>query len=122
MRSLAVAFAVTLVLSACAPSAPPAPPPLDPTGTFDITANVQGMQVRGTVTISGSPGAYTGSIDTDVGAAGLADFVVEENRLSFSVPEAGVFMQVVFEGDGFTGTIEGAMGTGSITGTKRAAR
>jgi len=122
LKALAVAFAATLVLSACAPSPPPAPPPLDPTGIFDITANVQGMQVRGTVTIRGTEGAYTGSIDTDIGSAGLAEIVVEENRVTFSVPEAGVFMAVVYEGDGFSGTIEGAMGAGNIVATKRSAR
>ena len=122
MNRVAAAFALTLVLGACAPPAPPPPPPLDPTGTYAISIDAQGQQIRGTVIISGTARAYTGSIDTDMGGASLADIVVDGNRVTFTIPEAGVAFQVVFEGAGFTGTFDGAMGAGNIVGTKRPER
>lgn len=119
MRAFAVAFAAAVAMGACAPSPPPPPPPLDPTGTFAVSIDAQGQQVGGTLVIRGERGAYTGSIDTDMGGASIADVVVDGDRVTFSLPEVGVFFQVVFEGDGFTGTFDGAMGAGNIVGTRR---
>lgn len=120
MKRLLTLASFALVLASCgAPAEPPAPPPLDPTGTFDISVDGQGMAVTGTVTIREAAQGYSGYIDTDIGGAALADIVVSGNVVTFTVPEAGVSFMVTFEGAGFTGTYDGAMGTGNIKGTKR---
>jgi len=122
MKRLPTVLALVLVFAACgggAPPEPPAPPPLDPTGTYALSIQGDGMQVGGSMTIRESPSGYTGSIDTDMGGAALADITVSGDEMTFSVPEAGVSFHVVFDGDTFTGGFDGAMGVGTIRGTKR---
>ena len=120
MRRRKAFLAVGVILTGCGPGQPPAPPPLDPTGTYSINIDAEGMQIGGSLVIRGTAEAYTGSIDTDMGGAALADIAVDGNQVSFTVPEAGVSFQLTFEGEGFNGTFDGAMGTGYITGTRRA--
>lgn len=117
-------LSLVFVLSSCGgpPPEPPAPPPLDPTGAFSVTIDAQGMQVFGTLTIREAGEGYSGFIDTDMGGAAVADIVVEGDTVSFSVPDAGVDFEVVFEGDGFSGSFDGAMGAGMITGVKQESR
>lgn len=124
MKRLLTALTVGITLSACGgpPPEPPAPPPLDPTGSYRISIDAEGMQLGGSLVIRETETGYSGNIDTEVGEAPLADIAVNGNELTFSVPEAGVFFTVVFEGDGFTGGFDGAMGTGSIRGVKRTSR
>lgn len=120
MRNLMMLVAAGGLVAACGPAAPPAPPPLDPTGTYNITIDAEGMSIGGSLVIRGAADAYSGSIDTDMGGAAISDVAVEGNQVTFTVPEAGVSFQVLFEGDGFTGTFDGAMGAGYITGKRRA--
>ena len=124
MQRLLAALTVGLTLTACSgpPPEPPAPPPLDPTGSFRISIDAEGMQVGGTLTIRETDTGYSGFIDTDMGGAAIADVAVDGNELTFSVPEAGVVFTVVFEGEEFTGGFDGAMGAGTIRGVKRASR
>ncbi len=123
IRKLATAAALGLLITACAggpPPEPPAPPPLDPTGSYDITVMAEGMEIVGVMTIRGSAEeGYTGTVDTDMGGASLADIRVEGQTLFFSVPEAGVTARVLFEGDGFAGDMDGEMGMATLFGKKR---
>ncbi len=120
MNRVTMIAAVGVMLTACGPPEPPAPPPLDPTGTYSISIDAEGTQIGGSLVIRGTAEAYRGSIVTDMGGAALADITVEGNQLSFTVPEAGVSFRLTFEGEGFNGTFDGAMGTGYITGKRRA--
>ena len=126
LKRLATTAALTLLLVSCAggpPPEPPAPPPLDPVGTYDITVALEGMEILGVMVIRGSAAAgYTGSVDTDAGGAALAGIVVDGQTLSFTVPEAGVSARVTFEGEGFSGGMEGAMGNAIVFGKRRAGR
>ena len=123
LKRLATAVTLGLVLSACAggpPPEPPAPPPLDPTGTYDFSVNAQGMEILGVITIRGSAEAgYTGTVDTDMGGAVLADIAVNGETMTFTIPEAGVSAEVVFNGQEFTGSMRGAMGDSTVSGKKR---
>ncbi len=125
-RRLVLSAAFGFLLTACAggpapePVAPPAPPPLDPTGTYDITVSAQGMEIGGTLVIGGSSAAgYTGSIDTEMGGAALADVVLDGQTMTFSIPEGGMSAEVTFEGDELTGWMAGGMGDADIIGVKR---
>ena len=115
--------ALTLLLSACAggpPPEPPAPPPLDPVGTYDISVAAQGMEIMGVMVIRGSAEeGYTGSIDTDMGGAAISNIVVEGQTLTFSIPEVGADVEVVFEGEEFSGGMVGSMGNADIYGIRR---
>ena len=121
MKRLLSVFTLGLILSACAgqPPEPPAPPPLDPTGTYRISIDAEGMQISGSIVIRETETGYAGSIDTDMGGASLADIAVDGDEMTFSVPEVGVVFTVVFEGEEFNGGFDGAMGAGVIRGVKR---
>jgi len=113
----------SLLLVACAsgpPPEPPPPPPLDPTGTFDFTAEVDGMAVNGVLTIRGSAEeGYRGSLDSDMGPASVSRIVIDGQTMSFYIPDADVGVEVEFTGSEFNGSISGAMGMGGFYGTKR---
>jgi hypothetical protein len=112
-----------LLVTACAGGAPPEPPapaPIDPAGTYDIVVVAEGMEVTGVMVIRGSAEAgYTGNIDTDMGGAAIYDIEVEGDTLRFSIPDAGMTAEVVFEGMEFTGWLAGDMGDASVQGVKR---
>lgn len=124
MKRLAAVIPLIVFLAACSggpPPEPPAPPPLDPVGTYDCMAAVEGMEVALTLTITGEEGAYSGSVNSEMGPASVANIVVQGNEMTFTVdsPDMLVFFAVVFEGDSFTGEfdVDGMMGY--ISGKKR---
>ncbi len=123
IRRLTLTASLGFLLTACAggpPPEPPAPPPLDPTGTFDISVSAQGMEIMGVMIISGSAeDGYTGSVDTDMGGASMYNISVEGQTMTFTIPDAGIDGEVVFDEDGFSGGMIGDMGDAAIIGTRR---
>ena len=122
-KRLTTAALFGFVLSACAggpPPEPPGPPPLDPVGTYDFTVAAEGMEIIGTMIIQGSEEeGYTGSMDTDMGGAAVTDIVVDGQIMTFFIPEADASARIEFDGDTFTGGMDGAMGAADMFGTKR---
>ena len=100
---------------------PPPEPELNPVGLYDYQTEAMGAPISGTITITGSPGEYTGSMTSDMGAISLRDIKVEGNELSAvgDSPDFVVFFVLVFEGDTFTGEWDAEGMTGFITGSKR---
>lgn len=123
VRRFASPGLLAVLLLACGggpPPEPPAPPPLDPVGVYDVTVEAQGMSLGGVMSIEGSADeGYTGSIDTDMGGASIVDIMVVGQEVTFSVPDAGAQVRLVFEGDEFSGGLTGAMGDALIFGTRR---
>lgn len=123
IKRLTIATALGFLLSACAggpPPEPPAPPPLDPTGTYDISVAAEGMEIAGVMIIEGSAEAgYTGSVDTEMGGASIANIVVDGQTMTFYIPDADADATVTFDGDSFSGGMTGAMGDAGFYGTKR---
>jgi hypothetical protein len=124
IKRLTTAAALGLLLSACAsgpPPEPPAPPPLDPTGIYDIVVSMEGMELPGVMMISGSvEEGYAGSIEVEMGGASIADVTVEGQILTFSIPDVEARVELLFEGDEFSGEMAGSMGSGTMYGKKRA--
>jgi hypothetical protein len=125
-------LAVGIMLAACSQSTgggaaeppPPAPEPevLDPVGVYDWSTSVEGQTVTGSMTISGSPGAYTGSMTSDMlGALPVRNIEVDGMDLSFlmDMPDATVAFLLTFEGDTFSGEWDAEGMVGFVTGTKR---
>lgn len=123
LKRIPYALFLAVVLGACAggpPPEPPAPPPLDPTGTYDFLASMDGMEIGGVMTISGSAEeGYSGSMDTDMGGASMTNLAVDGQTLTFYIPDADVDVSITFDGDTFTGTLAGAMGSGTFNGSRR---
>jgi len=128
MKRLATVIPLALFAVACSsggsggpPPEPAPPPPLDPTGVFDCWIAVEGMEMGAVLSISGDAGAYTGTVDSEMGPAPVRDIVVEGDAMTFVVdtPDMSVFFSVTFDGDTFSGDFDaGGMG-GTITGTRR---
>ena len=120
-----------------APSAPPAPvatqaapppavvatPGLNPVGTFDFTAIVpDGSEAPGSFTISGSPGAYTGTIERPgMGGSDLTSIAVDGQTLTIgaNIPDGAVVLKLSFTGNDFTGTWSLGEAGGAIRGKRR---
>jgi hypothetical protein len=132
MRRIAVTLAAGLALAACArpsndvapPPAPPQPaaaPTLDPVGVYDFSTEVDGQPVSGVLSISGSPGAYTATMSSDIGNIGVRNIAVEGMRLSFigDHPDATVFIELVFSGDSFSGEWDAGDTFGYLSGSRR---
>ncbi len=124
LKRFSTVTTLSLLLTACAggpPPEPPPPPPADPAGSWNVSVALEGMDISGVLSIRGSAeDGYTGSIDTDLGGASIANVVVDGQTVTFTIPDAGVDVALFFEGDEFTGELGGAMGVGSIRGVKRA--
>ena len=122
-KRLTTAAALGLFLSACAggaPAEPPAPPPFNPSGTYDFTLAAEGMEIGGVMVIEGDAEAgFTGSVDTEMGGAGMSDITLDGQTMTFYIPEADADVTIVFDGDSFTGGMTGAMGGADFFGTKR---
>lgn len=106
-------------LATCAgpPPEPPAPPPLDPTGSYSFTAEAEGMTITGTMTIQGAEGAYTGSIAADDGtppifidAVGVVD---RSMTIEASGPMGPLAIEVVVSEDG---VVDGVWSMGGMSG------
>ena len=124
MKRLMAVFPLALFVAACSggpPPEPPGPPPLDPVGVYDCYVGVEGQEFGVTLTINGTAGAYTGSVDSEMGPGQVTDITVQGNEMTFLVDtgDMAVFFSVVFDGDTFTGDFDaGGMG-GYISGKKR---
>ena len=141
MRAIAL-----LVLAACASSpreaVPAAPPPipeprppaqqagapaavaaLDPVGEFEFsTATPDGTPANGTITISGSPGAYAGSIDAGAhGTFPIKSVVVSGQTLTINAehPQGALDVRLTFVADDFTGSWQLGTDTGEMVGKRK---
>lgn len=131
-----VAFLFVASSLACAttPAAtPPGPGPaapqmsavgaVNPVGTYDYTGTApDGSTFKGTIIITGFPGAYAGKVERDgVGWTDLTSVTVEGQTLitTAEIQEGRVVTTATLIGDEFTGkwTLQGFEGT--ITGKRR---
>ena len=124
-KRLTTTTVLALLLAACAagpPPEPPPPPPLDPTGTFNVDIDAEGTFIAGVMVIRGSAEeGYTGSIDTDMGGASFTGIAVEGQTVTFSIPDVGAYVELLFDDEGFTGDMGGDMGPATWMGKRRPA-
>ena len=123
IKRLTTATVLGFLLSACAggpPPEPPGPPPFDPVGTYDFVVAGEGFELTGVMVIRGSAAeGFTGSVDTEMGGATLTDIAVDGQTMTFYIPDADAAVEIVFEGDRFSGGMSGGMGGADFYGTKR---
>jgi hypothetical protein len=116
--------------AATPPATQTAPPPaavaqsaaFNPVGTFDFLATVpDGSQAPGSFTITGTPGAYRGTIERGGQGTDLSSISIDGQTLTIgaNIPEGPVLLTLTFTGNEFSGkwAIEGA--EGPITGKRR---
>ena len=129
---------VLLLLAACAssprqgvPEAPPAipeqrivtSPSLNPVGEFEFsTMTPDGTPIRGTISISGTPGAYTGSIDAaDQGIFPIKGVAVSGQTVTINAehPQGPLDVRLAFVADDFTGSWQLGTDTGEMAGKRK---
>jgi hypothetical protein len=128
MKRIISLLPLALLVTACsggmaggAAPAPPPPPVLNPVGVYDCVVGAEGMEFGATLTITGTPGDYKGSVDSEAGPGEVSNIVINGNEMTFVVdtPDMAVFFAVVFDGDTFTGDFDAGGMAGYISGTKR---
>lgn len=129
---------VLLLLAACAsspreavPAAAPAvpetrvtaTPPVNPVGEFEWSSALpDGTPIKGTFSITGNAGAYTGSINAGeagifpiTGAVATGQTVV----INATHPEGSLTLRLTFSGDAFTGSWQLGTDIGEMVGKRR---
>ena|SRR5687767_1892596 len=129
---------ILLLLGACAsssreavPAAAPAIPEtrivtallLNPVGEFEFsTMTPDGTPVRGLISISGTPGAYTGSIDAaEQGNFPIKSVVVSGQTMTINAehPQGPLDVRLTFVADDFTGSWQLGTDTGEMAGKRK---
>lgn len=113
------------------PNAPPAipetrvvsAPVLNPVGVLEWSSALpDGTPLKGTVTISGSPGAYTGSIDAgEVGIFPIKNVVVIDQTVVINAdhPDGPLDLRLTFVGNDFNGSWQLGADTGQMVGKRK---
>ena len=94
---------------------------VNPAGAYEFATQVNGEAVRGTMEITGTPGAYGGRIVTNH----FPEFVVrsasaagQELTVVAETPQGNVTFRMAFTGPAFTGSWSLGGDTGAITGRR----
>lgn len=130
---------VLLLLAACAsspreavPEAPPAipetrvtptPAAVNPVGEFEWSSALpDGTPIKGTITITGSPGAYTGSVSAvEMGVFPITSVVVTGQTMVINAdhPQGPIEIRLTFVANDFTGSWQLNADTGQMVGKRR---
>ena len=113
-RSLSILAAILLGTVGCAspgPAArdagnPAAVAEVDPVGSYTVSTTVQGMAVDGQLRITGSRGAWGGTLYTDMtGELPLSSVGVDGQtvHLRANTSDGTLYVRMLFSGDEFTG-------------------
>lgn len=122
MRYLLVLALVTSTACAGASRSEIAPQPLDPMGAWDFVADFEGQEIPGSFEITGAPGAYEGTVHTDIGPdAPISSVVINGQTMTViaETPDGPATLEVTVEGDSFGGTWALGAAGGAIRGTRR---
>jgi hypothetical protein len=123
MKALPI-LALVLLAAGCATAAPApaAPAPLDPAGRYEFTTTAQGQAVDGAIVLTGTPGAYRGTITTNLTPDIPVTRVAVEGRelhVAGEMPDGPITMVLVLDDEGaFTGSWEFGGMAGEMVGRR----
>ena len=109
------------VMAAPAPLVPAKPAPVNPVGTFEFSTEVNGSPMKGTFSVAGSPGVYTGKMVSDVlPEMPITSVTVDGQtiKLVADTPNGAVVVNLAFNGVMFTGNWELGGQSGAMTGKR----
>lgn len=117
---------LALVPGACASGggepATPTPAPLDPTGEWRGTTQVQGAAVPFSMVVSGTDGSYSASLNAggDIPPISLRSTQVEGSSITMTgdVMGQGLTIVVRLDGDSFAGSWSAGGDSGAINGSR----
>lgn len=97
------------------------PADVDPVGSYTLTTVIQGTPVDGQMRIRGEPGSYTGAAYTAMtGELTFSSVSVDGNQiyLTAETPDGTVDIQIMLDGDTFTGTWTLGADGGAVSGRR----
>lgn len=118
---MTIGLLAAVALTACASAGTDEPADIDPVGSYALTTEIQGTMVNGRMRIRGEPGAYTGSVYTDItGQLPITSLSVEGTRvfITASTPDGPADIRLTFREDAFTGTWALGPDGGTIQGRR----
>ena len=134
MSRLALALAA-FALGACAsPGAMPASAPapavvtapgrpaaVNPVGSFEFTTEVNGSPMKGSLRIAGAPGAYSGTMTSDITPElPITSLSVDGQKMKIvmDTPNGAATINLLFMGDNFSGNWELGGAGGPLVGKR----
>lgn len=84
------------------------PKPYDPTGTWEYTVETPDGGSGGTLVVTGSPGSYAATLETDqFGALELTEVSMDGQTMTGSIEVMGNYADIecTFDGEAFTGSV-----------------
>lgn len=121
MKTSRIALLPLLLLVAACASRPAGPPPLDPVGNYEFSTSVDGQPLGGTFDITGTPGAYTGTIRVQgIDPIPITSVTVQGQALRIAALLDGqpVAVELNFTGDAFTGAWSAGELGGALSGRR----
>ena len=111
------------VLAAACATGPSAPPPFDPVGTYDFTADLAGEDLTGIMVIESTEDGYTGQLSTPmipIPPAPINSVEVVDQTVTIEAdgPEGLLLIELVVTGT----ALEGTWAMGETSGVFRATR
>jgi hypothetical protein len=100
----------------------PAPVSLDPVGTYTFETSFDGQAITGEIIITGSKGAYGGSVEPDVGPppVPITEVTVSGWEITLTADAGGEVLIIVmtFTGNSYTGSWALGLDSGELKGEK----
>jgi hypothetical protein len=113
------------LLAACAgargSSVSPVPADVDPLGRYDFTMTDDGKPATGSMTVTGTPGAYTGQIKTDTRPTVAITMLATSGPVMIvtaDVPQGVLVVRMRFVGDSVSGNWALRSSGGRISGRR----
>ena len=113
------------LLGACAggrgSSVTPVPADVDPLGRYDFTMTDDGKPATGSMTVIGTPGAYTGQINTETRPTVTITMLATSGPVMIvtaDVPQGVLVVRMRFAGDSITGNWALRSSGGRISGRR----
>jgi len=113
------------LLAACASgrgsSVSPDPADVDPLGRYDFTMTDDGKPATGSMTVTGTPGAYTGQIKTETRPTVTITMLATSGPVMIvtaDVPQGVLVVRMRFVGDSITGNWALRSSGGRISGRR----
>lgn len=112
-----------LTLAAACASGPSGPPPFDPVGTYDFSADLNGEALTGTMVIEATGEGYTGELATPmlpIPPAPINSVQVVDQTVTIEAdgPEGLLLIELVVTDTGLEGTWAMGEGSGIFTATR----
>lgn len=123
MNKRSLTALLTLALAAACATGPSGPPPFDPVGSYDFTADLNGEALTGTMIIEATGDGYTGELATPmlpIPPAPINSVEVVDQKVTIEAdgPEGLLLIELVVTDTVLEGTWAMGEGTGVFTATR----